>query len=633
MRRGNALPSRPDAEDERNVMDVDEDSDCCSIASDKSDLTNLTDPDDYMNGEEEDTKDANDLAELLADNEHPPEYYLGLLTAVDDSLLKYTPYAPSSVEVPQTSINSKHRSKSVVHLDDLLAGFSANRPTALLKLCYRHIKVTLLKDPEGGPNNILIEFTIEFAKQFLGEKEETTFIIPEIIFDPSLVLSPHVMLLGLLFADGAFARLDGEQVLTSADQLLHLAIPAGTYQLELRLDPALNDIPVLRKSELKFDRIKVSDTEPLTYAILNAWIKRIGELAKFRSRLRAYSLRYGAGKALDNSGEFSLRQTITPFPITDYPQPIGHVSDAVRSLIFQHSDPKTFLKYYLHKKVDKDVRAIVQGLDPQQHIIRAACRMLRTVNPHRPQDLTTAQSRDLIQKRDRVSRRLKRPIESNKGTLKYTLYKKLDTALATARRQARDKLLQEIQDKFDFEEPLREIKRQLSGISGISDIKVSKEVEKSISIDKTMPLEQQRLVSALLSLPRETLRDEMLRRTEAIDAVAAYCAFEEGETCRLPHEKREAPKISQIMIEVRVPPPSSERDIAVRAVLKDHRPEYCFICLKKFSKHSAVTKHIQRRHLQYIEPGDRVVCQLCDVTLEHKMHLQNHAIMVHSTVT
>lgn len=32
-----------------------------------------------------------------------------------------------------------------------------------------------------------------------------TFPIPEVIFDPSLVLSPHVTLLCLLLADGAFA--------------------------------------------------------------------------------------------------------------------------------------------------------------------------------------------------------------------------------------------------------------------------------------------------------------------------------------------------------------------------------------------------------------------------------------------
>jgi hypothetical protein len=52
-----------------------------------------------------------------------------------------------------------------------LTGFTANRPETLLKLCYRHIKSTLLRDPEGGPNQVLLEFTFEFSKDFLGAKD------------------------------------------------------------------------------------------------------------------------------------------------------------------------------------------------------------------------------------------------------------------------------------------------------------------------------------------------------------------------------------------------------------------------------------------------------------------------------
>jgi hypothetical protein len=52
-----------------------------------------------------------------------------------------------------------------------LAGFSGNRPRVLLNLRYRDIIVTLLRDPNGGPHRILIEFTCEFTKQFLGVKD------------------------------------------------------------------------------------------------------------------------------------------------------------------------------------------------------------------------------------------------------------------------------------------------------------------------------------------------------------------------------------------------------------------------------------------------------------------------------
>lgn len=52
-----------------------------------------------------------------------------------------------------------------------LAIFSANRPSALLKLRYGDIAVNLLRDPSGGPHRILIEFTCEFTKKYLGTKE------------------------------------------------------------------------------------------------------------------------------------------------------------------------------------------------------------------------------------------------------------------------------------------------------------------------------------------------------------------------------------------------------------------------------------------------------------------------------
>lgn len=63
------------------------------------------------------------------------------------------------------------RQRIAIMLFLLLAGFSGNRPQAILDLCYRHIIVSLLRNPKGGPHRILIEFTCEFTKQFLGVKE------------------------------------------------------------------------------------------------------------------------------------------------------------------------------------------------------------------------------------------------------------------------------------------------------------------------------------------------------------------------------------------------------------------------------------------------------------------------------
>jgi hypothetical protein len=56
-------------------------------------------------------------------------------------------------------------------LFEQLAGFTANRPQSLLDLRWRHVMVTLLRDPDGGPHRVLLELTFEFTKEYLGIKD------------------------------------------------------------------------------------------------------------------------------------------------------------------------------------------------------------------------------------------------------------------------------------------------------------------------------------------------------------------------------------------------------------------------------------------------------------------------------
>ncbi|PQE23890.1 C2H2 finger domain-containing protein [Rutstroemia sp. NJR-2017a BBW] len=52
-----------------------------------------------------------------------------------------------------------------------LAIFSANRPSALLKLRHGDMAVNLLWNPYSEPHRILIEFMYEFTKKYLGTKD------------------------------------------------------------------------------------------------------------------------------------------------------------------------------------------------------------------------------------------------------------------------------------------------------------------------------------------------------------------------------------------------------------------------------------------------------------------------------
>ena len=70
------------------------------------------------------------------------------------------------------------RHRMQVHFLLQLGFCTASRPKALLNLCYRHIKVTLIRDPEGGPHKIVLEFTFEFTKEYLGMKEAYVLFLP-----------------------------------------------------------------------------------------------------------------------------------------------------------------------------------------------------------------------------------------------------------------------------------------------------------------------------------------------------------------------------------------------------------------------------------------------------------------------
>ncbi|THC92685.1 hypothetical protein EYZ11_007824 [Aspergillus tanneri] len=186
--------------------------------------------------------------------------------------------------------------------------------------------------------------------------------------------------------------------------------------------------------------------------------------------------------------------------------------------------------------------------------------------------------------------------------------------------------------KYDREQPMLEIRRQLSGFN------LAKEEK-----------------------PLKCLEAEVARRTEAIDAVAAYALFEEGDTCRLPRDKRSSTEPAAtgpdhgVKGETQLTRPSSPTNdglvSAIQSVIKDKpskkgigRPLFCFICLGqqdldigkrtyKFSSHGDVTKHIKRKHLRHISTQSEIRCNVCDELFSCKMHLQRHAFDMHATVT
>ncbi|KAL8738937.1 MAG: hypothetical protein Q9181_000349 [Wetmoreana brouardii] len=133
-------------------------------------------------------------------------------------LLKKTLYISRETTLP----HERYRVQLVIQL----AGFTGNRPSALLSVLYQHIEVTLLEDPGGREQpRVLIEIVFHNTKGYLGEKEvygfpfhivfvpasdyiavangrgRNEFGIPDVPSEPCLLLYPYITTLVLLFAD------------------------------------------------------------------------------------------------------------------------------------------------------------------------------------------------------------------------------------------------------------------------------------------------------------------------------------------------------------------------------------------------------------------------------------------------
>ena len=474
-----------------------------------------------------------------------------------------------------------------------------------------------------------------------------TFPIPEVICDPSLILSPHVFLLGRLFADRAFAVVG----LTGPEGLDKLDIRPGCNELRLDFRDELADVHVFRRAIKTLHGWKMSDIEPLPYASLYSGLKTLGTITGMRQIVRPYTLRYGAGKAFDANGEQENQPASLPGTHTLTGFLLGNISDALRNLIMQHADTRTFLRHYLSRHVTADTLAIVRGLEPQDAVMHAACRMSRSIDPQRPRKLTRAQAlsvnddpdvRSLVQHRAILKDCLGHRAMQNE---EYCL---LGREIAKARQRKRHALLPEVQKRWDKQQAVADIEFQLAGG------KFQPNWNKTVDATNGRSFEHKRLIQTVMTLPVANLEEELSRRHAAIAAVMAYCEVEEGgprRDCNThPHEVSAPPNSS---IEKRpnaasqntqAPGEHDKLDKAMLSVFHEKRPTLCFLCLARkklpldkrvyrFGTPGDLSKHFRRRHLENIRDDDTIECGVCNMPLDDKMHLQNHALRIHGTVS
>lgn len=120
------------------------------------------------------------------------------------------------------------------------------------------------------------------------------------MYNPSLLLSPHVFLLAILFRNRAF---NSKSLNNNPHPISTLNCHPGSNQLRLTLKDEIGDEFLFRQFVRGVAGYEMDPTPPLTQSITGKWIKSIGQLLGFETNTIAYNLRYFAGNSLDQSGE------------------------------------------------------------------------------------------------------------------------------------------------------------------------------------------------------------------------------------------------------------------------------------------------------------------------------------------
>lgn len=128
-----------------------------------------------------------------------------------------------------------------------------------------------------------------------------------------MVLSPHVFLLGLIFADDAFEA----PSLQRADQLGKLDIGPGQNQLILPLKESKYDDYIFCQTEKRNGVLQSSPRLRLPAGTMAAWLRIVGEILGLLQVASGYCLRYAGGKVLNESGMFIGLPLLLPYSSVD----------------------------------------------------------------------------------------------------------------------------------------------------------------------------------------------------------------------------------------------------------------------------------------------------------------------------
>ncbi|KAI1271427.1 C2H2 finger domain protein [Xylaria sp. FL0933] len=492
----------------------------------------------------------------------------------------------------------------------LLMAPAGSRPNSICQLRFGDIQVLLARDPNNGPHRLLIRFTLKYTKTYLGSKDVKTFFVPEIIYDPSLLLCPHVILLGILCYHRAFVN---EGLNDDPHSFAGLDIYDGENELLLPLKAEFDDMPVFRQPcRAETGGHYVMGTSPVHAGTMTTRFTAIGELAGYEHNTISYGIRYGAGNTLD--------QNI-------------NVSDSLRNLVLDHRDSTTFREHYLSRWVCMDAWAVYAGSTPQQDLLNRVTGHGHSRSDRRDTRLSAQQIYDIEHNPTVIG--LKNQLRDMRvgARARYALTKNLHRVRMQLRRFYRTKN----RKAWTKNQAIQDIAVQLQGqaLSPLPDVPV-----------QPTSAAHKRLIEALEAPLIIDLEAQRQRRAAAIQAVKAYCHIHEPRIVKLASCKPPPPPP-----ELRNPGMSRQEQLdklrkSVIVSKVGQKLSRCFLCVSKalelepddsnidrycrdFSRPADAARHFRNVHLAKLEKNAALYCGICSMWLKGHGHIQNHAEAYH----
>ncbi|PGG96108.1 hypothetical protein AJ80_09871 [Polytolypa hystricis UAMH7299] len=245
----------------------------------------------------------------------------------------------------EKKLSCKKRPKATMYVKDL-----AEYLCMLLSMTEMHFLISW-EDLSSNIACLCIELTGKFTKVYFSDKDKNTFWLSEIIYNLTLVLSPYIFLLKLLFHAKAFKS----PYIQCPEDLYNLGILEDFNEQKISLQDELAEKFLFCQAVCNGEGIQVVYEIKATTASLQNRMKKCSEITGFEYPVGLYNIQRSTGKGWNKSVD---------------------ISNSLQNLMLQHLKIDTYLKYYLDQNINADVMSIYCKDKLQKVLMNQICSMI-----------------------------------------------------------------------------------------------------------------------------------------------------------------------------------------------------------------------------------------------------------------